>query len=93
MTKICNAISLCISTWNSTICPDDSVVPYLTIIPLVPAGYEMIDSQQGAFNVLFKTPTKYREFFPTLFGKKKTTTYFHFEQMRTATYLKMAYIP
>ena len=32
----------------------------LTIIPRVRVGYELI-------NCLLKTPTKYREFFPTLF--------------------------
>ena len=56
---------------------------YLTIIPRVRVGYEMEGSQRGAklaiiisyptsasgINVLLKTPTKWREFFPTLFVK------------------------
>ena len=64
-------------------------------------GYEMVDSQQviaklaiiisystsaSGIIVLLKTPTKYREFFPTLFVK---TTEFqfvlNFEQTRAVT--------
>ena len=55
-------------------------------------GYEMAmiisypTSASGIYFVLLKTPTKYREFFPTLFGK--TTDFqlvFKFEQMSTVT--------
>ena len=56
---------------------------YLTIIPRVRVGYEVVDSQRGAVGynhliskqqargqvVLLKTPMKHREFFPTLFVK------------------------
>ena len=77
---------------------------YLTIIiPRVGVGYELaiIISYPTSVNeiiVLLKMPTKYREFFPTLFVK---TTDFHlvfnFEQMRTVTVFGehgiMAHIP
>ena len=49
--------------------------------------------------VLLKTPTKYGEFFPTLFVNKTTEfqLVFHFEQTRTVTifgeYGIMAHIP
>ena len=75
---------------------------YLTIIPRWRVGYEMFNSQRGAWhrvgynhlrsnkyewnNIFIKTPTKYREFFPTLFVK--TTEFqlvFNFEQTRTVT--------
>ena len=55
-------------------------------------GYEMAmiisypTSASGTYFVLLKTPTKYREFFPTLF--EKTTDFqlvFNFERMRTVT--------
>ena len=55
-------------------------------------------SASGIYFVLLKTPSKYREFFPTLF--EKTTDFqlvFNFEQMRTVTLFGehgiMAHIP
>ena len=79
----------------------------IPIIPRVRVGYEMVDSQRGAelaiiisyptsasgIIVLLKTPTKYREFFPTLFVK--TTDFqlvFNFEQTRTVTIFGEHYI-
>ena len=65
---------------------------YLTIIlPRVRVGYELaiiISYPASASGIIFfiKTPTKYREFFPTLFIK--TTDFqptFNFEQRRTVT--------
>ena len=75
----------------------------LTIIPRVHVGYEsaIIISRPtiaSGIIVLLKTPTKYREFFPTLFVR--TTNFelvFNFEQMRTVTIFGehgiMAHIP
>ena len=77
---------------------------YLTIIlPRVRVGYELAiiisyPASASGIIVLLKTPTKYREFFPTLFVK---TTYFrlvfNFEQRRTVTVFGghgiMAHIP
>ena len=69
---------------------------YLTTNPQVCVRHEMVDSQRGAFynhlmsnkyewnNCFIKKPTKYPEFFPTLFVK--TTDFqpvFQFEQTRT----------
>ena len=82
---------------------------YLTIITLVGVGYEMVDSQQGAqrqigYNHLisnnceWKTPTKYREFFSTLFVKATDfQLVFNFEQTPTVIIFGehgiMAHIP
>ena len=67
-------------------------------------GYEMAmiilypTSASGIYFVLLKTPTKYREFFPTLF--EKTTDFqlvYNFERMHTVTLFGehgiMAHIP
>ena len=47
--------------------------------------------------VLLKTPTKYREFFPTLFAKTDFQLVFNFEQTRTVNTFGehgiMVYIP
>ena len=72
-----------------------NLIEYLTIIPRVRVGYEMVGelaiiisypTSASGIIVLLKTPTKYREFFPTLFVK---TTYFQLgfkiEQTCTAT--------
>ena len=68
-----------------------NLIEYLTIIPRVRVGYELAiiisyPTSASGIIVLLKTPTKYREFFPTLFVK---TTYFQLgfkiEQTRTAT--------
>ena len=64
---------------------------YLTIIPRVRVGYELAiiilyPTSASGIIVLLKTPTKYREFFLTLFVK--TTDFqlvFNFEQTRTVT--------
>ena len=76
---------------------------YLTIIPRVRVGYELViiisyPTSASGIIVLLKTPTKYREFFPTLFVK--TTDFqlvFNFEQTRTVTIFGehgiMAHIP
>ena len=75
---------------------------YLTNIPRVRTAYDMIIANKprraelaiiisyptsaNGIIVLLKTPTKYREFFPTLFVK--TTDFqlvFNFEQTRTVT--------
>ena len=64
---------------------------YLTIIPRVRVGYELAiiiayPTSASGIIVLYKTPTKYREFFATLFVK--TTDFqlvFNFEQTRTVT--------
>ena len=55
-------------------------------------GYEIAmiisypTSASGIYFVLLKTPTKYREFFPTLFEKKTDfQLVFNFERMRTVT--------
>ena len=76
---------------------------YLTIIPWVHVGYELTiiisyPTSPNGIIVLLKTPTKYREFFPTLFVK--TTDFqvaFNFEQMRTVNifgqYGIMTHIP
>ena len=55
-------------------------------------GYEMAmiisypTSASGIYFVLLKTPTKYCEFFPTLFEKKTDfQLVFNFERMRTVT--------
>ena len=75
---------------------------YLTIIPRERVGYEIVEADEArsaelviiisyptsasGIIVLLKTPTKYREFFPTLFVK--TTDFqlvFNFEQTRTVT--------
>ena len=70
--------------------PEDPTKGYLTIILLVRVGCEMEDSQQEEEHLISnkrdwkKTPTKYREFFPTLFVK--TTDFqlvFNFEQTCT----------
>ena len=86
----------------------------LTIIPRGRVGYEMLAANEtrsaelaiiisyptsaSGIIVLLKTPTKYREFFPTLFVK--TTNFqlvFNFEQTRTVTIFAghgiMAHIP
>ena len=62
-----------------------------TVILLTLVGYEMIIANSypmptRGIIVLLKTPSKYREFFPTLFVK--TTDFqlvFNFEQMSTVT--------
>ena len=66
-------------------------------------GYELAiivsyPTSASGIMVLFKTPTKYREFLPTLFVK--TTDFqlvFNFKQTRTVTILRehgiMAHIP
>ena len=82
---------------------------FITIIPPVGIGYEMVRHavssclystriQQVRIIVLLETPTKYREFFLTLFVK--TTDFqlvFNFEQTRTVTifggYGTMAHMP
>ena len=76
---------------------------YLTIIPRVRVGYELAiiisyPTSASGIIVLLKTPTKYREFFLTLFVK--TTDFqlvFNFEQTRTVTIFGehgiMAHIP
>ena len=76
---------------------------YLTIIPRVGIGYELAiiisyPTSASRIIVLLKTPTKYQEFFPTLFVK--TTDFqlvFNFEQTRTVTIFGehgiMAHIP
>ena len=53
-------------------------------------GYEMAviilypTSASGIYFVLLKTPTKYREFFPTLFEKTRDfQLVYNFERMRT----------
>ena len=70
--------------------PEDPTKGYLTIISLVRVGYEMEDSQRGEEHLISnkrewkKTPTKYRECFPTLLVK--TTDFqlvFNFEQTCT----------
>ena len=75
--------------------PEDPTKGYLTIISRVRVGYEMKKIANEARSIsyptsasgiiaLSKTPTKYRELFPTLFVK---TTYFqlvfNFEQTCT----------
>ena len=49
------------------------LILYLTIIPRVRVGYEMVvisyPTSTSGIIVLLKTPTKYRELFPTLFVK------------------------
>ena len=61
------------------------------LLPRVSVGYELAivmsyPASASGIIVLLKTPSKYREFFPTLFVK---TTYFrpvfNFEQRRTVT--------
>ena len=78
------------------------ILRYLTNIPRVCVGYKTIiannahsaelaiiilyPTSANGIIVLLKTPTKYREFFPTLFVK--TTDFqlvFNFEQTRTVT--------
>ena len=64
---------------------------YLAIIPRVHVGYELAiiisyPTSASGIIILLKTPTKYREFFPTLFVN--TTDFqlvFNFEQTRTVT--------
>ena len=82
--------------------PQTSMIVYLKIIPRVRVGYEMVGSERGEErlvgynhliskkrewnNCFIKKPTKYREFFPTLFVK--TTDFqlvFNFEHTRTVT--------
>ena len=47
---------------------------YLTIIPRVRFGYEMVEpTSPSGIVVSLKTTTKYREFFPTLFVKATRT--------------------
>ena len=74
-----------------------------TIVPLALVGYELAiiissPASAGGIIVLLKTPTKYREFFPTFFVK--TTDFqlvFNFERTRTVTIFEehgiMAHIP
>ena len=75
---------------------------YLTIMPLVCVGYELVESsliqQVSRIIVLLIMPTKYREFSLTLVVK--TTDFqlvFNFVQMRTVTIFGehgiMAHIP
>ena len=66
--------------------PIESVV-YGLIIPRVRVGYELaIVISASGIVVLLKTPTKYREFFPTLFVKTIDFQFiFNFEQTRTVT--------
>ena len=70
------------------------------IIPRVRGGYNHLiyPTSASGTNVLLKTPTKYREFFPALFVK--TTGFlliFNFERTRTVTifgeHCTMAHIP
>ena len=72
---------------------------YLTIIPQVRVGYELAiiisyPTSASGIIVLLKTPTKYREFFSTLFVKPAD---FQLEQARTVTIFGehgiMAHIP
>ena len=64
---------------------------FLTIIPRARVGYELAiiisyPTSASGIIVLSKTPTNYREFFPTLFVK--TTDFqllLNFEQTRTVT--------
>ena len=62
-----------------------------TIIPLVPVGYELAiiisyPTSVSGIIVLLKMPTKYREFFPTLFVKTTDFQFvLNFEQTRTVT--------
>ena len=64
---------------------------YLTIIPRVHVGYELAiiissPTSAGGIIVLLKTPTKYREFFPTFFVKTSDfQLVFNFERTRTVT--------
>ena len=64
----------------------ESVV-YCLIIPRVRVGYELaIVISASGITVLLKTPTKYREFFPTLFVKTIDFQFvFNFEPTRTVT--------
>ena len=66
--------------------PMESVV-YCLIIPRVRVGYELgIVISASGITVLLKTPTKYREFFPTLFVKTIDFQFvFNFEPTRTVT--------
>ena len=81
---------------------------YLTVIPRVRVGYEMVRASlaiiisyptiASGIIVLLKTPTKYREFFPTLLVKTPDfQLVFNFEQTRTVTIFGehgiMAHIP
>ena len=66
---------------------------YLTIIPRVRFGWAKLaiiisyPTSASGIIVLLKTPTKYREFFPTIFVKTTDLQLvFNFEQTRTVTY-------
>ena len=64
---------------------------YLTITPRVRVGYELAiiisySTSLSGLIVLLKTPTKYRELFPTLFVKTTDLQLvFNFELTRTVT--------
>ena len=64
---------------------------YLTIIPPVRVGYDLAiiisyPTSASRIIVLLKTPTKYREFFPTFFVKATDfQLVFNFEQTLTVT--------
>ena len=65
---------------------------YLTIVPRVRFGCAMLaiiisyPTSASGIIVLLKTPTKSREFFPTLFVKQRDLQpVFNFEQTRTVT--------
>ena len=63
------------------------------------AENEMVDSQRGASGIIvvLKTPTEYREFFPTFVKTTDFQLVFNFEQTRTVTIFGehgvMAHIP
>ena len=66
---------------------------HLTIIPRVRFGWAKLviiisyPTSASGIIVLLKTPTKYREFFPTLFVKTTDLQLvFNFEQTRSVTY-------
>ena len=69
------------------------VFVYLTIIPRVRFGWAKLaiiisyPTSASGIIVLLKTPTKYREFFPTIFVKTTDLQLvFNFAQTRTVTY-------
>ena len=91
----CRLDHISLNSWKTNF-----IIIYLTIIPQVRIGYEMVDSQRGMLAiiipyptsvggiiiVLLKTPTKFHEFFLTLFVK--TTNFqlvLNFEQTCTVT--------
>ena len=67
------------------------VLSHLIIIPQVCTGYDLAiiisyPTSASGIIVLLKTPTKYREFFQTLFVKTTDSQLvFNFEQMCTVT--------